>query len=201
MRYVSQLDHQSQCLKRGSKFKRNMALTVVVILWIGLAIEAVGNSDGQKGTVAGMTSLFVALDSFEVDTGRYPASSEGLAALIVPPESTRTNGWRGPYLKKPENLKDRWGRAFVYQCPGVHNTNTFDLYSLGPDGVSKSGGDDPDDIKNWAPPNGPPSYLERILATPPETIRLYVGVPIALVVLVAAICGSFLRFFRKEDKT
>jgi hypothetical protein len=32
------------------------------------------------------------------------------------------------------------------------------------------------------------------------TILFYVGVAFGLLVLVAAICGSFLRFLRKEDE-
>ncbi len=103
---------------------------------------------------------------------------------------------------------DSWNNAFVYQCPGAHNTNAFDIYSLGPDGVSKTGGGDPDDINNWSRSMDRPSKsTDRPSNSPlfPDiqwgTILFYVGGPVALLVLVAAICGSFLRFFRKEHES
>ena len=40
------------------------------------------------------------------------------------------------------------GHEYVYRCPGIHDTNGYDLYSLGPDGVGKTG----DDIGNWQTP-------------------------------------------------
>ena len=42
--------------------------------------------------------------------------------------------------------KDPWGNAYVYRCPGQHNTDGYDLYSLGADGQD-GGGDDSD---NWS---------------------------------------------------
>jgi hypothetical protein len=57
--------------------------------------------------------------------------------------------WHGPYLDKIP--QDPWGNNYVYCCPGVHSTNGYELYSCGFDGISKSGGDDLDDINNWDP--------------------------------------------------
>ncbi|MBI1884504.1 MAG: type II secretion system protein GspG [Chlamydiae bacterium] len=42
---------------------------------------------------------------------------------------------------------DAWGNSLIYIEPGTHNTNSFDIYSYGPDGADDSGGDD--DIVNW----------------------------------------------------
>jgi len=50
-------------------------------------------------------------------------------------------GW--PYLDKIPN--DPWGRAYNYIYPGKHTQNSYDLYSVGPDG--KAGTED--DIGNW----------------------------------------------------
>jgi len=90
-----------------------------------------------------IAALEVQLDSFEVDTGRYPTTEEGLRALIESPANL--NGWNGPYLKKNAVPNDPWGHAYVYTCPGAHNTSGYDLHSLGPDG--QDGSDD--DIDNW----------------------------------------------------
>ena len=85
----------------------------------------------------------VSLDAFEIDTGRYPTTQEGLEALIEEPSNVR--GWHGAYLKRGVP-KDPWGNPYVYECPGQHNTDGYDLHSFGPD--VKNGGDD--DIVNWS---------------------------------------------------
>ena len=45
-----------------------------------------------------------------------------------------------------------WGHDYVYHCPGQHGTNRFEVYSSGPDGLSKSGGEDADDFASWPKP-------------------------------------------------
>jgi general secretion pathway protein G len=87
------------------------------------------------------------LGMFREDCGRYPTTTEGLAALITRPTGIPEGRWHGPYFDHIP--KDPWGHDYVYRCPGIHNTNRFDLYSCGPDGVTKSGGVDEDDIANW----------------------------------------------------
>jgi len=42
----------------------------------------------------------------------------------------------------------------VYVIPGKNNKLDFDLYSLGQDGQSATGGNDPDDVNNWDPDSG-----------------------------------------------
>lgn len=96
-----------------------------------------------------MKSLQSALEIFNADLGRYPTSTEGLAILVRSPLGASSNRWHGPYLKW--SVQDAWRRDFIYRFPGVHNPGAFDLYSCGEDGVSKSGGEDPDDINNWDP--------------------------------------------------
>ena len=95
-----------------------------------------------------------ALKQFEVDCDRFPSTAEGLNALLTRPAGIPAKSWHGPYLDKV--WKDAWGHDFVYCCPGKHNTNGFDIYSYGPDGVSKSGGEDYDDIANWWKGHAPP---------------------------------------------
>ena len=92
-----------------------------------------------------------ALGQFEVDCGRYPSTAEGLAALITRPTNTMTGRWQGPYLEKIP--LDPWRHQYRYLCPGIHNPNAYDLYSWGADGISKTQGNDPDDIPNWDRPS------------------------------------------------
>ena len=91
---------------------------------------------------ADISNLEVALDAFEIDTGRYPTSSEGLGALIQQPGNVVD--WQGPYIKRGIP-KDPWGNPYVYKQPGQYNQYGYDIYSFGPNGQQGGG----DDIDNW----------------------------------------------------
>jgi len=98
-------------------------------------------------THSDFSSIKVALDAFAVDCGRYPSTTEGLAALVQCPTTIESGRWHGPYLAGIP--KDVWGNDYRYVFPGRHHINGIDLYSCGFDGVSKTGGEDLDDINNW----------------------------------------------------
>ena len=84
-----------------------------------------------------------AIDSFYMDTGRYPANAEGLQALRERPQGLAK--WNGPYLKKEIPL-DPWGSPYVYRLPGQHGS--YDLLSYGADG--KEGGEGENaDVTSW----------------------------------------------------
>jgi len=83
------------------------------------------------------------LDAFEIDTGRYPTTEEGLVALLEQPSDVTV--WNGPYFTRGMP-KDPWGNPYIYKCPGDNNTSGYDLSSYGPNG--QEGGDD--DIDNWS---------------------------------------------------
>jgi len=123
-------------------------LLVLVILAVLAAVvvpKFTKRSEQARITAArtDIANIEVTLDAFEVDTGRYPTTSEGLAALIENPADLK--GWSGPYIKRGVP-KDPWGNTYVYTCPGEHNTSGYDLYCHGPDG--QDGTDD--DIDNWS---------------------------------------------------
>ncbi|MCG2720698.1 MAG: type II secretion system major pseudopilin GspG [Thermodesulfovibrionales bacterium] len=83
-----------------------------------------------------------ALDTFRLDTGRYPTTGEGLDALLTDPG---VNMWDGPYLKKAVP-NDPWSRPYHYESPGNHGD--YDLYSYGSDG-SPGGEGESKDINSW----------------------------------------------------
>ena len=93
-------------------------------------------------------TLPLALDLFELDTGRYPTTEEGLNALRTKPvgleEAADEKGWRGPYLKQPP--MDPWSHSYRYRYPGTQNPEDYDLFSMGPDGTEGTA----DDIGNWS---------------------------------------------------
>lgn len=89
-------------------------------------------------------ALSAAVDAFHLDTGQFPSTEEGLAALIERPGEIE--GWDGPYVRKRESLIDPWGRPYRYRFPGQQAE--YDLYSLGAD--DREGGErDARDIGNW----------------------------------------------------
>ena len=124
-------------------------LLVLVILAVlaGIIVPKFTNRSEQARVTAAKTDiafLETALDTFEVDNGRFPTTDETLNALISNPGSLPN--WSGPYIKGRSTLPtDPWGQPYVYRYPGQHNPNGYDLYSLGKDG--REGGDD---ITNWS---------------------------------------------------
>lgn len=98
-------------------------------------------SDAAQIQVNNLSSI---LELYRVETGRYPASNEGLAALLDKPADAK--GWNGPYVKKAEMLADPWGRPYQYRFPGNHGA--FDLWSLGADGTEGGSGEDAD-VVSW----------------------------------------------------
>jgi len=78
-----------------------------------------------------------ALDAYRLDTGHYPSSEQGLAALVARPQDEPQ--WTGPYLQK-DVPPDPWGRPYLYRIPG-QNGGDFDLFSYGKDGQIGGEGD------------------------------------------------------------
>ena len=76
--------------------------------------------------------IWLALDMFEQDLGRYPSTDEGLEALVAPPQDAPN--WLGPYIKSGVVPRDPWGHEYLYQFPGAVAPTMYDLTSGGPDG-------------------------------------------------------------------
>ena len=127
---------------------------VVVITVIGILAALVGPSifqhvgEAKSATAKSQIEMIgSALDSYRLDTGRYPTTQQGLSALNeIPTIDTPTN-WRGPYLRKAVPL-DPWNRAYIYLAPGQVNLTGYDLFSFGADGKLGGTGED-SDITSW----------------------------------------------------
>jgi general secretion pathway protein G len=122
---------------------------LVVVAIIGLLAAFVGPrvfgnvGKSQITTARAQIEAFSrAVESYHIDTGKYPETTPGLQALVVrPPETPR---WNGPYLMKEVPL-DPWGNAYAYKRPGTNRD--FDITSFGRDGTP--GGTDEDaDLSN-----------------------------------------------------
>jgi general secretion pathway protein G len=98
----------------------------------------VGYSQVMAATADINGGIKVALGQYVVDNGRYPKNIQDLVQ-----QPSGTTNWHGPYLEKTPI--DPWGNSYIYECPGRHNTNAYDLFSAGPDGRIGT----EDDIGNW----------------------------------------------------
>jgi general secretion pathway protein G len=134
-----------------SPFRRAFTLIELLLVLVIIAVLAAivvpkmaGRTEDakKKATTGSIAGIKTALETFEIDNGRFPSSEEGLRALVDPPAGM-TN-WHGPYVDRQHIAGDAWGNPFVYKYPGTQNPNEFDLSSLGPDGRESA-----DDITNW----------------------------------------------------
>ena len=121
-----------------------MLFVTIIGILAALVIPRIMGRSEQARVTAAHADIFggikTALDSYEVDNGFYP---KGLQDLLKQPSNAKN--WRGPYLDPATLPVDPWGNPYVYYYPGKHNTTSYDLLSVGPDG--KEGTDD--DIGNW----------------------------------------------------
>jgi general secretion pathway protein G len=124
---------------------------LVVITIIALIMGIVGprvlgylSESKAKAAKIQIESFASALDLYYLDTGRYPAGSEGLASLVRKPGNVST--WNGPYLKGGVVPPDPWGNPYVYRSPGQNGT--YDILSYGSDGT-EGGTGSAQDITSW----------------------------------------------------
>ena len=119
-------------------------LLVLVILAV-LAAVVIPKLTGRvedsrrKATIAEISNLKSALNTFEQDNGRFPSTNEGLDPLVNKPASGDTSNWVKLLDEVPN---DKWGNPYTYQGPDTLGENDFNIISNGPDGQLGT----PDDI-------------------------------------------------------
>ena len=127
-----------------------LVVLAIIGLLVGLVVtntdKIFGQSQEAVARIFVRDSLKTPLVRYRIDIGDYPATSEGLAALLTAPNNA-ADKWHGPYMdvsggKLPV---DPWGQPYEYRYPGVKNPGGYDLYSKGPDKTA----DTADDIGNW----------------------------------------------------
>jgi general secretion pathway protein G len=128
-----------------------LVVIVVIAVLAGMVAPNVFKHVGEAKNVTARSQiemLGAALDAYRLDIGRYPTTSQGLAALWqAPTGADRPVAWRGPYLRKEVPL-DPWGRAYIYKAPGEQNPTGYDLISYGADG-QPGGEGEASDIVSW----------------------------------------------------
>ncbi|MCA0403181.1 MAG: GspG family T2SS major pseudopilin variant LspG [Proteobacteria bacterium] len=136
-------------MNKQSGFSLIEIMVVVVILGIlaSIVVPKIINRPDEARIVKAkqdVSAIQNALDLYKLDNGSYPTTDQGLAALVVKPESNPIpQDWK-QYLKSLP--KDPWGRDYLYLNPGQHSE--IDIFTLGADGQEGGTGVNAE-IGNW----------------------------------------------------
>lgn len=138
-------------LRRARGFTLIELLVVITILGIlaALIVPRVMDRPDQARAIAAkadISAIIGALKLYRLDSGTYPSSDQGLAALTKKPErGDIPRNWKpGGYLEKLP--VDPWGTDYQYLNPGIRGE--VDVFSFGAD--RKPGGEGFDsDIGSW----------------------------------------------------
>lgn len=138
-------------IDRSRGFTLLEIMVVVVILGILAALvvpKLISRPDEARVMAArqDVASLMQALKLYRLDNQRYPATEQGLQALVaLPAIAPVPRGWKpGGYVERLP--LDPWGNAYRYLNPGVRSE--IDVFSLGADGAPGGEGNDAD-IGSW----------------------------------------------------
>jgi len=113
-----------------------VVIAIIALLASLVAPKFMTKLEGAKvdTTKAQLEMFSTALDSFNLDVGRYPTDGEGLKVLWTKTKDIR--GYDGPYLPKPANA-DAWGNPYIYKT--TSDDHGYNIFSYGKDG--KEGGE------------------------------------------------------------
>ena len=145
-----------QNFRAPAPFKAGFTLIEImaVVLIIGLLSTLVGiaifpqiDKSRVNAARAQLKMLDAALETFRMDSARFPTTDQGLEALIIEPTDAR-NYQAGGYLRERRVPDDPWGNPYLYEFPGQNNPHAYDIWSWGADGEAGGSGVDAD-IVNW----------------------------------------------------
>jgi len=131
----------------GFTLMEMMLVLFIIALIVGGGVMLMKN----VGTDAEISKAQSDIRMWETNLIRYktkammlPTQQQGLEAMVTfPTLEPKPKSWIE--MAKPEALMDPWSRKYQYRNPGKRNTSSYDIFSMGPDGVEGS----PDDIGNW----------------------------------------------------
>jgi general secretion pathway protein G len=117
---------------RGFTLLELLVVVAIIGLLVGYVAPRYFSQVGKsEATVvrAQIDGFEKALDTYRLDTGRYPTTEQGLNALVNKPGDTAK--WNGPYLRKAVPL-DPWGNPYRYKAPS--EKHEYEILSYGKDG-------------------------------------------------------------------
>ena len=132
------LSNRTNPTNRTSGFTLIEVMVVVVILGLlaAIVVPKVMSRPDEARVVAAradIAAIVQALKLYRLDNINYPATEQGLQALVVRPttQPVPANWKTGGYLDRVP--KDPWGHDYQYLNPGTRGE--IDVYSLGADGA------------------------------------------------------------------
>jgi general secretion pathway protein G len=141
--------HRARTAARGREsgvtlIEMMVVLVIIAIVAALIVPNVIGRPDEARVTVArtDVRTIAASLEMYRLDNRVYPATSQGLEALVTRPASQpQPPNWAsGGYL--PQVPVDPWGNAYIYRAPGTDRP--YDLISLGADGEPGGEGVDAD---------------------------------------------------------
>jgi len=148
MNLTPDLSRPLRAQHRGFTLLEIMLVVMIIALLATIAIVNMGgvfDTAGDATARAQIQNLNVALLSYRSKAGNYPTVDQGLKALTVRPTTEPLpRAWTSILDTLP---KDPWGKDYIYEMPGRHHPESYDLYSAGPNRMPG----DVDDIGNWDP--------------------------------------------------
>ncbi len=137
---VDSAESENQTAQKGMSFIEIMIVVVIMAGLVAIVGPAMfGKLDEAKidQSRIQMKGLQSALELYHLDNSVYPATEQGLEALLSKPEVGIIPGnWRGPYLKSSKVPKDPWNHDYFFQSDG----SSILMKSLGADGEEGGAG-------------------------------------------------------------
>lgn len=144
-------------LRRAFTLIEMIVVIAIIATLAAVVAPAIFQNVGDAKTSAAKSQiemLGLALNAYRLDNDQFPTSDQGLEALrTMPTVGDVPRNWRGPYLTRVVPA-DPWGRPYVYVSPGIRNPKSYDLYTLGRNGIA-GGVDEDSDVTSWGGPVSP----------------------------------------------
>ena len=123
-----------------------MLVVAIIALLLGAGFHYMGNTIGIADDArlqADISTFGDKLKLYEAMNGFLPTTEQGLQALVTMPETDpKPTKWYQLMEKLP---KDPWQSDYIYEQPGKHNPDSYDVYSPGKDRIPNTA----DDYGNW----------------------------------------------------
>lgn len=130
--------------RQGFTLMEVLLVLMILVVLASMAVTIFGGTQEQalKDAAKGQIGVFkTAISTYQLYAKSYPSSLKDL--VDKPSDSKLAEKWHGPYLDRMP--VDPWENEYKIAAPGKHNTESYDVWSIGPDGQDGTA----DDIGNW----------------------------------------------------